>query len=111
MDNNSVRKVPDRAIQFAPFSALKGYYEYVKAQERIIQPRKELSEDDSEIIFNIINKLSIGMTIKIGYYDIDSYITLEGVITEVNIPYHRLKINKTSISFTDIYSINIIDKN
>ena len=91
MVNNSNRSSPDRAMQFAPFAALKGYYETVRMQERITQPRKELSEDDSEIISNTLNNLSVGMAVRVRYYDIDSYVTIEGIVTEVNEPFHKLK--------------------
>ncbi len=107
MVNNTVRRIPDRAMQFAPFAALKGYYDYIQAEERTTQPRKELSEDDSEIISNTLNNLSAGMTVRVRYYDIDSYVTIEGVVTEVNEPYHKLRVNKTAIPFADIYSICI----
>ena len=110
MANNTVRRIPDRAMQFAPFAALKGYYEIVRVQERITQARKELSEDDSEVISNTLNNLKAGVTVRIRYYDIDSYVTIEGVVTEVNEPYHRLKVNKTNIPFADIYSICIIGR-
>ena len=42
MANIQSRRIPDRAMQFAPFAALKGYYETVRMQERITQPKKEL---------------------------------------------------------------------
>ena len=105
MANIQNRRIPDRAMQFAPFAALKGYYESIRNQERITQPKKELSDNDSELISNTLNKLKTGVNVKIRYYDIDSYITIEGTVTEVNVPYHRLKVNKTAIPFADIYSI------
>ena len=107
MDNNTNRNIPDRAMQFAPFASLKGYYEAIRNQERITQPKKELSDDDSKLISNTLNILKMGVNVKIRYYDIDSYITIEGTVTEVNVPYHRLKVNKTAIPFADIYSICI----
>lgn len=110
MANISNHKVPDRAMQFAPFAALKGYYESVRKQERITQPKIELGEEDAEAISNTLNNLNIGDLVKIRYYDIDSYATIEGMINEVNCVYHRLKVNKTSIPFTDIYSITITVK-
>lgn len=111
MANVPNRRIPDRAMQFAPFAALKGYYETVRKQERITQPKKELGDEEAKIISDTLNTLRVGMTVKIRYYDIDSYITIEGTITEVNEPYHRLKVNKISIPFGDIYSISITCKN
>ena len=70
MANTSNRRIPDRAMQFAPFAALKGYYDHIKAEERITQPMKELSEDDSEIISNTLNTLRAGMTVRVRYYDV-----------------------------------------
>jgi len=55
MVNISNRRIPDRAMQFAPFAALKGYYESIRKQERITEPRKLLSEDEAETISNTLN--------------------------------------------------------
>lgn len=110
MGNTNIQRHADRAMQFAPFAALKGYYEAVREQERITESKKELGEEDAEIISNILNKLSVGTTVKIRYYDVDAYTTIIGVITEINPPYRRLKVIKTNISFDDIYSIEMIGK-
>ena len=111
MGNINVQRHADRAMQFAPFAALKGYYETVRLQERITEPRKELSEDEAEAISNTLNKLRVGTTVKIRYYDIDAYTNIEGVVTELNPPYRRLKVVKTAIPFDDIYIIELLSKN
>lgn len=110
MDNNTNRNIPDRAMQFAPFAALKGYYETVRKQERITEAKRELSDDESEEVSNTLNKLTVGTTVKIRYYDVDAYTTIFGVVSEINPPYHRLKIEKIAISFDDIYSIEVLGK-
>ena len=73
MGNINVQRHADRAMQFAPFAALKWYYESIRLQERITEPRKELSEDEAEAISNTLNKLQVGTTVKIRYYDVDAY--------------------------------------
>ena len=73
MGNMNIQCHADRAMQFAPFAALKGYYESIRLQERITEPRKELSEDEAEAISNTLNKLQVGTTVKIRYYDVDAY--------------------------------------
>ena len=73
MANIQSRRIPDRAMQFAPFAALKGYYETVRMQERITQPKKELGDDAAELISSTLNNLRTGITVKVRYYDIDSY--------------------------------------
>lgn len=110
MDKMDMQRHADRAVQFAPFAALKGYYECVKLQERIIEPRKELSEDEAEELSNTLNKLRAGITVKIRYYDIDAYTNIEGVVTEINLPYRSLKVIKTAISFDDLYTIEMLGK-
>ena len=110
MVSNSNRSSPDRAMQFAPFAALKGYYETVRRQERITQPKKELGDDAAELISSTLNNLRTGITVKVRYYDIDSYTTIVGVVTEVNYPYRRIKVIKSQIAFNDIYSIDILKK-
>ena len=108
MANIQNRRIPDRAMQFAPFAALKGYYETVRMQERITQPKKELGDDAAEHISHTLNNIRTGVTVKVRYYDIDSYTTLEGVVSEINYPYRRIKVLKNSIPFDDIYFIKII---
>lgn len=44
-------------------------------------------------------------------YDIDAYTNIEGVVTELNPPYRRLKVVKTAIPFDDIYTIELLSKN
>ena len=109
-NSNIVQRHADRAMQFAPFAALKGYYESIRMQERITESRKELSEDEVEAISNTLNKLRVGTTVKIRYYDIDAYTNIEGVVTEINPPYRRLKVVKTAIPFDDIYTIELLGK-
>lgn len=73
MGNMNIQCHADRAMQFAPFAALKGYYESIRLQERITEPKKELSEDEAEAISNTLNKLQVGTTVKTRYYDVDAY--------------------------------------
>lgn len=98
-------------MQIAPFTALKGFYETVRIQGRINEPRKKLGEDEVEAISNTLNKLRVGTTVKIRYYNVDAYTNIEGVITEINPPYRKLKVVKTAIPFDDIYTIELLGKN
>ena len=43
-------------------------------------------------------------------YDVDAYTNIEGVVTELNPPYRRLKVVKTAIPFDDIYIIEMLGK-
>ena len=72
--------------------------------------RAELGDDAAELISSTLNNLRTGITVKVRYYDIDSYTTIVGVVTEVNYPYRRIKVIKSQIAFNDIYSIDILKK-
>lgn len=101
----------DRAMQFAPFAALKGYYEAVRIQGRINEPRKKLGEDEAEAISNTLNRLRVGTTVKIKYYDIDAYTNIKGGVIKFNSPYRRPKVIKTAVPFDDIYTLKLLGKN
>ena len=62
-------------------------------------------------ISNTLNKLRVGTTVKIRYYDIDAYTNIKGVVNELNPPYRRLKVVKTAIPFDNIYTIELLGKN
>ena len=64
----------DRTRQFMPFSALKGYYELIRTKERVVVPKKELSDDCEEILSRKVHSLEEGMMVKITYYSDADYV-------------------------------------
>ncbi len=100
----------DRARQFMPFAALKGYDELVRKQEKIISPRREMSEYKAECLSNKLNLVKKGMVIKILYYNTDGYIKTEGMVSRIDFTARYLIIIKTKIEFDDIYAISFSDK-
>ena len=100
-------KKADRARQFMPFAALTGYYEVIKQREKIIEPRKELSEDEAEILSDKLNKVQKGMPITLTYYKEDCYEILTGLVSNIDPIYRTITIVKTKIAIDDIYDIKI----
>ena len=100
-------KKADRARQFMPFAALTGYYEVIKQREKIIEPRKELSEDEAEILSDKLSKVQKGMLITLTYYNEDCYETLTGLVSDFDPIYRTITIVKTKIAIDDIYEIKI----
>jgi hypothetical protein len=100
--------VSDRARQFMPFSPLKGYYDLIGKCERIKEPKIELTEDMLEIISQKLNKIEKGIMIKVKYYDVDSYVEIEGMISNIDKIYNNLTVIKTVIKFEDIYDISFV---
>lgn len=89
-----------------PFSPLKGYYDLIEKCERIKEPKMELTDDMLEIISQKLNKIKSGMIAKVKYYDVDSYVEIEGVVSNIDKVYGKLNIIKTVIRFEDIYDIS-----
>ena len=95
----------DRAKQFMPFAALKGYYDMVRAQEKIITAKKELSEYRASILSEKLNLIKKGIMIKIVYYKDDGYIKTEGMVSNIDHTMRILTVIKERIPFDDIYDV------
>lgn len=100
-------KKADRARQFMPFAALTGYYEVIKQREKIVEPRKELSDDEAEILSDKLNKIQKGMLITLTYYNEDCYETLTGLVSNIDTVYRTITIVKTKIAIDDVVDIEI----
>ena len=100
-------KKADRARQFMPFAALTGYYEVIKQREKIIEPRKELSEDEAEILSSKLSKIQKGMLVTLTYYKEDCYEILTGLVSNIDSIYRTITIVKTKIAIDDVCDIRI----
>ena len=95
----------DRAKQFLPFNSLRGYYDLIREKEKEVTPKRNLSEYDIEQINNKLLSIEKNMMIKITYYDTDSYKTIEGLVSKIDLDNKYIVVVKTRISFTDISEI------
>lgn len=110
MGAEKIRRHADRAKQFMPFASLRGYYDKIREQERITEPRRELSEDDAAELSDLLNRVGRGVMLRVVYYSADHYETLEGMVSEFDPVFRRLSIVRTRICFDDLYSAEILDK-
>lgn len=101
-----MREKADNAKQFMPFAALTGFDLLVKERERIIEPRRERSEEENEMLSKKIISLKKGAFVKVRYYRKDAYEFIEGRVTQIDEVFRTLTVTKTKISFDDIYDIN-----
>ena len=102
------RTKAQRAQIFQSFDALKGFREILKEQERIIVPKKILSEDDLEELNYKIHQVKVGMIIQVVYYDKGQYIQLEGVVSKINLDTKIIQIVKIKLNLLQIVSLEII---
>ena len=108
----SKMSVSERAKIFAPFDALKGFREMLKEEERVKEVKKELSQDMIDDLDNVINSLKLGMMIEVIFYDskVESYKSLIGVFTKIDVIYKKLVVVKTRINIEDILCIKILSE-
>ncbi len=91
-----------RAKQFMPFDALKGFREALEEKERIIVPKRDLSEEQkAELDFKLhqIKKMDI---VTVEYFQNDAYVQVTGVVSRIDKNSRILKIVNTKIPFEDI---------
>ena len=104
MQNKNV----DRAKQFLPFEALKGFKEAIRMIENKGDTKKELSEDNKNDINSILKKLDKGNKVKVKYYYLTEYIEVISNFLKIDEINKILYLKDTKINIEDIISINII---
>ena len=102
------RPSPERARQFMPFAALRGYYDLIRERERVPEERRDLTEEDIERLSNVLAQLKKGQMVRTRYYDRDAYVTREGLMTRIDPVAHELTVVTTRIRFEDLLEIEIL---
>lgn len=94
-----------RAKQFLPFASLKGYYDEIRERQRVVQARRDRTDEENNLLSFQMNQIKKGMMIKVTHYVKDAYETTEGLVTHIDLSFHILSIVKTKISLDDITKI------
>ncbi len=105
-----MEKMPigERARQFMPFAALRGYEEVIKEKEKILEGKREISEERAEELSSQILKLKKGDVVSVIYYLKDGYVEMRGAITEIDVPFKTFRIIKTWVPFVDVYDLKLL---
>ena len=98
----------DRARQFLPFDALKGFKDLIKEVERVKVNKKELTEENIEKLSKTILSLEKVMMVKVIYFEQDEYLKLEGIVSKIDITNRFIMIVKKRISLDDIFEIEVV---
>jgi mannose-6-phosphate isomerase class I len=91
-----------RAKQFMPFDALKGFREAVAEKERIIVPKRDLSEEQKEELERMIKQVQKEDIITVEYFQNGEYMQVSGIVTRIDNVVRFLEIVNTRIGFADI---------
>ncbi len=95
----------ERAKQFMPFAALKGYPEALRQKEKIVVEKKELSEEYKEELDKRLRQVKKNDMITVVYYQNQEYIQLSGRVSRIDKTAGVLKIVNTKISFEDLLDV------
>ena len=98
-----------RAKQFAPYASLRGFDEVVKERTRVTCPRRELCDDEAEVISECLSRIERGMTVEAEYYLTDNYVKLRGRVASIDIVFRTIKIEGKTVNFDDIIAISIVE--
>jgi len=95
----------ERAKQFMPFAALKGYENALREKEKIVVPRIELSEDMKEELDIKLKEVQLKDIVTIIYYDKEEYIKITGMVSKIDTSAGYIKIVNKKIDFNDVFDI------
>ena len=102
---HEARPHPDRARQFMPFSALKGYHEMAASKELVPEPRREMTEERALALSQRMGTLKKGNLVRVIHYEGGAYVETVGAVSEVVEAYRMLRIVRKPIAFEDIWEI------
>lgn len=95
----------ERAKQFTPFAALKGFEEALKEAEFVPQEKILLGEDAQEELDQKLRELVIGDVVTATYYADQRYITIAGSVISIDTLSSTIQIGATTIGFQNLFNI------
>ena len=98
----------ERAKQFAPFAALKGYEEALERVENSVEQIVSLTEEECEILEHNIHIVKAGDMVNVVYTKNGKMFCIQGLVSRIDYDAEILKIVSTSIRFANIRGLNIL---
>ena len=98
--------VVNRAKQFAPFAALKGFEEAIRAKEKVTIPKAELTQECIEEINEKLCSIHIKDMVSVTFYRNNEYIKTTGMVSKIDAKNSFIQIVDTKIPFKDILRID-----
>lgn len=97
----------DRAKQFMPFAALKGYEEALRKKEKITVPKAELSEERGEELNRALRQIRKNDMVTVIYFCEGEYLKVTGMVSRIDGTARLLKVVDTKIPFEDLYEVSV----
>jgi hypothetical protein len=103
---------PDRARQFMPFAALRGYGQQVEQVERDLlrDERHELAEEEARLMSERVVSLRRGDQVRLWVYDggHGGYREVVGRVDEVVVALRRLRVEGVWYEFADLGALDVV---
>ena len=95
----------DRAKQFMPFAALKGYPEALRRKEKILVPKKELAPDYQEELDREFQKIRKNDMVSVIYFCHGEYRKMTGLVSKIDKNMRKLTFVYMEIPLDDLYAV------
>lgn len=95
----------ERAKQFMPFAALKGYQNVLREKEKITAPKAEFPEEYAQELDLKLRNIRKRDMVTVVYFHKGEYLEIRGMVSLVDRDSGILKVVNTDIPFEDIYDI------
>ena len=96
----------ERAKQFMPFAALKGYEEALREKEKIVVEKIELSEEMKEELDREFASIQKNDIVTVVYYSGEEYLQVTGMVAKIDVDARIIRVVNTKIKFEDIYRVD-----
>ena len=100
----------NRAKQFMPFDALKGFREALEEKERVVVSKRELSEEQKEELDFKLRQIHMLDMITAEYFHDGEYVQVTGVVSRIDETSKVLKIVNTKMKFEDIVDLQVEER-
>ena len=98
-----------RAKQFMPFAALKGFETLLAAVAKPKEVQIELSEDQIDELNKILQTIHCGEWVRIVYYNKQRYTELTGAVDMISAQMQIISVQGIDIPFRYIKELNLYD--
>ena len=92
----------NRAKQFMPFDALRGFREALAEKERILVPKRNLSEEQNEELDRKLKQVREKEIVTVELFLNGEYVQVTGMVSQIDETCRMLKVVNTRIAFEDI---------
>lgn len=109
MERNKYPKMDrkNRAKQFMPFDALKGFREALAEKEQVIVPKRELSEEQKAELNEKLQQIDRREIVTVEYFRNGAYLKINGMVSKIDYGNRVVTIVETEIPFEDLIDLKI----